>query len=356
MAVEVWVGTHKGAFRLHTADRVHWDLEGPHFAGDEVHHVAQDPRDPERFYAAAGSAWFGSHLYTSVDGGKNWKQSDEGLALQGIEGGTLKRIWHVAPGADDERGVVYLGAEPGALFRSEDWGESWRQCDGLTRHSTREKWMPGAGGMMVHSIQALGRGRVIAGISAAGAFRSNDNGQTWEPFNRGVLADFNPEKYPEVGQCVHKLKAHPRRREALYQQNHCGVYRADYTDQEWTDISEGLPTRFGFGLAVPGAEEQTLFTIPITSPERRYAPDGKLRVARSRDSGKTWELLGNGLPQETAYVMVYREAMDADDHDPAGVYFGTSTGTVFYSRDAGDTWQELAQYLPPIFSVSVAQA
>ena len=354
MNLQVWVGTRKGAFVFRSKDRKKWQFAGSFFEGEEVHHVAQDPRNPDRLYAAAGNAWFGSHLHASNDGGRTWKLSEEGLTLKDMPGETLKRIWHIAPGAADDRNAVYLGADPGVLFRSPDNGEHWELLDGLSRHPTREKWMPGAGGMMVHSIQCLGKGRIVAGISAAGAFRTSDLGKTWEPHNGNVLADFLPEKYPAVGQCVHKLLAHPRRRDALYQQNHCGIYRSRFANAKWTDISKGLPSRFGFALAVPAAEDDTLFTVPTTSSEKRYVSDGKLRVARSRDGGKNWELLTKGLPQSNAYVLVLREAMTSDAEDPAGVYFGTSTGTVYSTRDAGDSWQVLAPNLPPVYSVSVA--
>jgi len=346
--IAVWIGTRKGAFCFRSDDRHEWEADGPFFPGEEVHHVMQDPRDPSRAYASAGTAWFGSHLQASTDGGKTWVLSEQGLAL--------KRLWHIAPGAADEPGTIYAGGDPGVLFRSRNHGQDWEPVEGLSNHSSRPQWSEGAGGMMVHSIECLGKGHIIVGISAAGAFRSEDGGTIWEPFNAGVLADFLPVKYPEVGQCVHKLRAHPRRREALYQQNHCGIYRADFAGKEWTDISEGLPSRFGFAMAVPAAEEQTVFTIPVASSEHRFVPEGKLRVGRSRDGGRTWELLTNGLPQENAYVLVLREAMAADDRDPAGIYFGTSTGTVFYSSDAGDSWQVLAQHLPPVYSVSAATA
>jgi len=247
-----------------------------------------------------------------------------------------------------------MGADPGVLYRSPDNGASWELVPGLSLHPTREKWTPGAGGLMVHSIEPLGKGRIIAGISAAGAFRSSDSGKTWEPFNGNVRADFQPDKFPVVGQCVHSLKAHPLQRDLLFQQNHCGVYRSDFCAQDWTDISKGLPSRFGFALAVPAAEKQTLFTIPIHSAEHRFVPGGKLRVARSRAVGRTWKFLTKGLPQENAYVLILRQAMTSDDRDPAGIYFGTSTGTLFYSRDAGDSWHVLAQHLPPIYSVSTA--
>lgn len=368
-AVRIWVGTRKGAFVFTSKDRKKWDCDGPFFSGQEVHHVAQDPRDPKRHYAAVGNAWFGSHLHASTDHGKTWQISEKGLEVKGITGkswavtekgmelkeipdATLKRIWHVAPGADDEPGVVYVGAEPAVLFRSGDNGANWEMVRSLSDHSTRPKWTPGAGGLMVHSIQCLGKGRVIVGISAAGAFRSSDGGKTWASFNGNVRTDFQPEKFPEVGQCVHKLKAHPANPSALYQQNHCGVYRADFSAEKWTDISDGLPTQFGFGLAVPKAEKDTLFTIPIDSAEARYVPQGKLRVARSRNGGKTWKLLTKGLPQSDAYVLILREAMTSDDRDPAGVYFGTTSGTLFHTRDAGDSWSVLADNLPPIYAVS----
>ena len=168
--------------------------------------------------------------------------SENGLSTEAkLPGAPLKRIWHIAPGAADEPGVVWLGADPGVLFRSNDNGENWEVVEGLTNHPSRSKWTEGGGGMMVHSIQALGKGRVIAGISAAGAFRTTDSGRTWEPFNGNVLADFQPVKFPEVGQCVHKLLAHPRHRDALYQQNHCGIYRARFTASKWQDISKACP-------------------------------------------------------------------------------------------------------------------
>jgi len=368
-AVRIWVGTRKGAFAFTSKDRKKWTAEGPFFGGQEVHHVAQDPRDPKRHYAAVGNAWFGPHLHASSDNGKSWKISEKGLEVHGIVGkswvvtdkgmemketpeATLKRIWHIKPGAADEPGMVYLGGDPGVLFRSGDNGANWEMMNGLNNHPTRSKWNPGAGGMMVHSIECLGGGRMIVGISAAGAFRSSDGGKTWQPFNGNVRADFNPEKFPEVGQCVHKLKSHPHKPDALYQQNHCGVYSAEFGGVKWRDISKGLPSRFGFALAVPAAEKQTLFTVPVDSAEERFVPGGKLRVARSRDGGKTWKLLTKGLPQENAFVLILREAMTSDERDPAGVYFGTSSGTLFHTRDAGDSWHVLADNLPPIYSVS----
>ena len=354
--IAVWIGTRKGAFSATSTSRKTWNIEGPHFRGWEVNHVSQDPREPKRMYAAVNSSWFGPHIHASTNGGKSWKLSEKGLELKSIPNESIKRVWNICPGAADEPGVVYAGCDPGALFRSHDWGKTWEEVPSLTAHPTREKWTPGAGGMCLHSIQALGKGRVIVAISAAGAFRTFDSGATWSPFNGNVRCDFRPDKFPEVGQCVHKLLAHPHDPEALYQQNHCGIYRANLNDDRWKDISKGLPTRFGFGLAIPAAEPQSMFTVPIDSSEYRANPDGKFRVARSRDAGKTWELLTRGLPQKNAHLLVLREAMTSDSLDPAGVYVGTTSGQVFYTRDAGKNWQILADNLPAVYSLSVAAA
>jgi photosystem II stability/assembly factor-like uncharacterized protein len=352
----VWIGTRKGAFSFSTDNRKAWSIGGPHFRGSEVNHLSQDSREPKRLYAAVNSAWFGPHIHASTNGGKSWKLSEKGLELKCVPDQSIKRIWHICPGHADEPGVVYAGADPGALFRSDDWGRTWQEVPSLTNHATRAQWTPGAGGMCLHSIQCLGKGRIVVAISAAGVFRTLDGGATWSPFNTGTRADFLPNKFPEVGQCVHKLLAHPSDPESLYQQNHCGIYRGKLNDKKWTDVSRGLPSRFGFGLAIPAAEPRSMFTVPMESPEYRCNPEGKFRIARSRDAGKTWKLLTRGLPQRDAHLLVLREAVASDDLDPAGVYVGTTSGQVFYTRDAGDNWQILAENLPAVYSVSVASA
>jgi hypothetical protein len=352
--ISVWVGTRKGAFVFRSANRKSWDVDGPFFKGWEVNHVVQDPRDPKRVYAAVNSAWFGPHIHGSTNSGKTWKPSDEGFAVKSVPEAKLARAWHIEPGHAEQPGVVFAGGDPGVLFRSEDWGKNWQEVTSLNTHATRSQWTPGGGGMMVHSIQCLSKESIVVGMSVAGAFRSSDGGATWTPHNGNVRADFQPKKFPEVGQCVHHLLAHPRNTRQLYQQNHCGVYRAKFDAAKWTDISRGLPTRFGFCLAVPAAERETLFTVPIESPNFRCNPKGRLQVGRSRDGGKSWTLLSRGLPQKNAYLLVLREAMASDDQSPSGVYFGTTGGQVFYTRDAGDSWHALAEHLPPVYSVSVS--
>ncbi|HYL35803.1 MAG TPA: hypothetical protein VEV17_07820 [Bryobacteraceae bacterium] len=352
----IWVGTRKGAFVFRSSDRKSWDIEGPLFPGAEINHIIQDPRNPKLTYAAAWTTWFGPHLQVTSNGGKTWNLSEAGLEMKCVPDTSLKRIWCIQPGHQEQPGVVWLGGEPGALFRSDDWGRSWSEVASLTAHPTRPQWTPAMGSITLHCIQCPRKDRIIAAISVGGVFRSNDGGASWSPFNGHVLADFQPQpvKYPEIGQCVHKLLAHPADPDMLYQQNHCGVYRARSDAKNWTNITRGLPTRFGFGLALPAAEEKTLFTVPMDSVEFRCNPEGRFRVACSRDGGKKWELLGSGLPQKHAHLTVLREGMCADSLSPPGVYVGTVNGTLFHSRDSGKKWQVLAEYLPAILSVSAS--
>ena len=271
---------------------------------------------------------------------------------------SIKRVWHIAPGAADEPGVVWAGADPGALFRSKDWGENWEQVSSLTLHPTREKWMPGAGGMCLHSIQPLGKGRIVVAISAAGAFRSLDGGETWEPHNGGgtrpILCRTNFQWSGSVcTSCWHI----PKSRKSCISRTIAASIAQKTQQQEMDGCQQRgtLPLAFRLrALAVPAAEPDTMFTIPMEGAEYRCNPNGSLTVARSRDGGKTWKLLRKGLPQKNAHVTVLREAMTSDALSPAGVYFGTAGGTLYGTRNAGDTWSVIAENLPPVYSVTAA--
>jgi photosystem II stability/assembly factor-like uncharacterized protein len=364
MAGMILAGTRKGLFLLRGDDgRGSWTLEEPTLEGWEIFHAMQDPRDGS-LYAAANNFVYGATVHRSTDNGKTWTRS-EGLGLP--EDGELKleKTWHVEPGRASEPGRLWLGAAPGVLFRSDDSGESWEVNEALLGHPTREQWNPGAGGMCTHSIQLdpADDSRMYVGISAAGVFRSEDGGESWAPANKGTAAEFNPDDpYPEVGQCVHKLLLHPGLDGRLWQQNHCGVYRTDDRGENWERLEgNGLPSAFGFPLALDHTRPDAAFVIPedkVHSPDvgggNRITTDGRLRVYRTEDGGQSWEATSNGLP-ERAWVEVVREGMASDEETPAGIYFGTKSGSVFVSPSTGDAWIEAARHLPAILSVEVGE-
>jgi photosystem II stability/assembly factor-like uncharacterized protein len=249
---------------------------------------------------------------------------------------------------------VYAGVEDAALFRSVDGGKSWTELSGLRQHQTGPAWQPGAGGMCLHTILLdPARERIYVAISAAGAFRSSDNGQTWAPINRGLRSEYIPDADAEVGHCVHRLAMHPARPNVLFMQKHWDVMRSDNGGDSWTEVSGNLPTDFGFVIDVHAHEPETIYVVPIKSDSEHYPPDGKLRVYRSRTGGNEWEALTTGLPQENCFVNVLRDAMAVDSLDSCGVYFGTTGGQVYVSADAGDTWSAVARDLPAVLSVEV---
>jgi len=364
--VRVLVGTRKGAFIL-TSDekRQKWDVSEPHFAGWEMYHLKGSPIDPNRIYASQSSGWFGQLIQRSNDGGKTWEPVGKEFTYAGVPGthqwydGTqhpweFKRVWHLEPSLT-ELDTVYAGVEDAAIFKSTDGGGSWAELPGLRCHDTGPRWQPGAGGMCLHTIlqDPTDPRRLYIAISAAGAFRTDDGGETWKPINRGLTSQYIPDPNAEVGHCVHRVAFHPSRPNVLYMQKHWDVMRSDDSGDNWHEVSGNLPCDFGFPIDVHAHEPQTIYVVPIKSDSEHFPPDGKLRVYRSRTGGDEWEALTNGLPQGDCYVNVLREAMAVDSLDSCGIYFGTTGGQVYCSPDSGDTWAPIVRDLPAVLSVEV---
>jgi photosystem II stability/assembly factor-like uncharacterized protein len=364
--VRVLVGTRKGAFVL-TSDgnREKWEISGPYFGGWEIYHLKGSPVNPDRIYASQSNGWFGQQMQRSDDGGKTWTPVGNQFIYQGTPGTHMwydgsehpwefKRIWHLEPSLTEAE-VVYAGAEDAALFRSADGGQTWTELSGLRGHGTGPKWQPGAGGMCLHTIliDPTNPQRMFIAISAAGAFRTEDGGQTWKPINRGLRSEYIPDPDAEVGHCVHRLALHRSRPDTLFMQKHWDVMRTDDAGDNWREISGNLPTDFGFVIDVHSHHPQTLYVVPIKSDSEHYPLDGKLRVYRSKVGGNEWECLGTGLPQGDCYVNVLRDAMAVDSLDTCGVYFGTTGGQVYCSADEGDSWKAIVRDLPAVVAVEV---
>ncbi|WP_200175505.1 WD40/YVTN/BNR-like repeat-containing protein [Tomitella cavernea] len=362
-SVRVLVGTRKGAFIL-SADgaRRNWRVDGPLFAGWEIYHVAGSPADPERIWASQSTGWFGQQVQRSDDGGVTWSPVGNEFAYAGTVGdhqwydGTLRpweftRVWHFEPSPSDPD-FVWAGVEDAALFSSADGGATWRESPSL-RACRGSDWMPGAGGLGLHTIvlDPADPKRMFVAISAAGVFRTDDAGATWAPANRGLHSGHLPDPDAEIGHCVHRISMHPSRPSTLFMQKHWDVMRTDDAGENWYEISGDLPTDFGFPVQVHAHEPETVYVVPITSDEFHVPPDGRLRVYRSRTGGTEWEPLTAGLPQRNCYVNVLRDAMSVDTFDSCGVYFGTTGGQVYASRDSGDTWEAVVRDLPAVLSV-----
>jgi hypothetical protein len=362
--VRLLVGTRKGAFVL-TSDegRSQWDVRGPHFTGWEIYHVKGSPADPNRLWASQSTGWFGQLIQRSDDGGQTWEPMGNEFSYEGDPGthqwydGTphpweFTRVWHLEPSATDPD-ALHAGVEDAALFRSGDGGKTWQEIPGLREQGSGSAWMPGAGGMCLHTIvvDPEDSDRIYVAISAAGVFRTDDGGKTWRAVNRGLRSEGLPDGEAEVGHCVHRIAMHPSRPNVLYMQKHWDVMRSDDAAESWHEISGDLPSDFGFPIAVHAHEPETIYVVPIKSDSEHIPPDGKLRVYRSRTGGNEWEALTDGLPQKDCYVNVLRDAMAVDSLDSCGIYFGTTGGQVYASADSGDSWEPIVRDLPSVLSV-----
>jgi photosystem II stability/assembly factor-like uncharacterized protein len=363
------VGTRKGAFLYHAdASRKEWRLDGPHYLGCIVHHLVLDPRDGRTMLMATRTGHLGPTVLRSTNRGRSWVEVKEPPAFAKVpEGETGRAVDHVfwlSPGLPSQPEVWWAGTSPQGLFRSEDGGITWSEMIGFNHDvvallASRLDATPD--GPIVHSILVDPRDprHLYVGLSGGGTFESVDEGISWRPLNRGVLADFLPEKYPEFGQDPHLMAIHPLNPDRLYQQNHCGIYRLDRPGETWTRIGESMPKEvgdIGFPIVLHPRDPDMLWVIPMdgTTVWPRTSPDGKPAVYRSKNGGMSWERQAAGLPPRDAWLTVKRQAFAADAGKPLGLYFGTTGGEIWMSTDEGRRWRVLARHLPEIYTVQAA--
>lgn len=340
--MKIAIGTEKGGY---VADTATGEVSGPRFEGWKVTAFGASPAGDH--LAAVGSNWFGPSLHRSRDWSE-WHQEEHGPSYGDRH--ELSQIWTLSTVG----GRIYAGVAEAGLFASDDDGRSWHEIDGLNRHRTREEWMPGFGGLCAHRILAHGDTMWVA-ISAVGVFRSDDGGTTWELKNDGVPAAGTPPDAPrpEVGYCVHNLDHDPTRPGHLWRQDHTGVFRSTDGGDSWRRIEDGLPGGFGFVMRRDHGSGR-LFVVPLHSDGNRLPVDGALRAYVSEDDGDSWKVAGSGWDDARTYTAVLRGAVDADGE--GAVSFGTTSGRVWWTQDAGDSWRQLAATFPRIGAVSIVAA
>ncbi len=360
---KVLLGTTKGVFVLSDKGDDTWNFSGPHCTNWPVNHVVGEG---DNLWACGGNAFWGAAVLRSTDGGENWTfkrlsggEIDDWLVKEpeladmfGLPkdevlpfNGQIDALWSLKRVG----GKLYCGAKPAMLFMSEDDGETWEKVNGLTDQEGAENWQPGGAGLTLHTILAdpAAPEKLWVGISAAGVFATEDGGKTWDRRNRKSNEDDK-----EVGHCVHNIARASTDGDLLYQQNHHGVWRSYDGGRSWQSISEGLPSDFGFPIAVSPIDPQTIFVLPLNGDTRgRFPPDASAAVYVSKDGGDSWTKTQNGLPTENCYFTVLRQAMATDAK--GGMYFGTNSGSVFMTRNDGESYEEIAQHLPTLLSVEV---
>ena len=351
----VLVGTRKGCFLLESDEaRRDWQLRGPFCEGWPVYHAVYDA-DSGSIYAAAASEWHGSAVWRSPDLGETWEHSSEGLAYEAEGEKKMSKVSNLAV----KNGRLLAGVEMPGIFESKDGGKMFSPLTTLAGQPGSEGWddpanqPPGHLGISAIMFDPEQDERFWAIVQGVGLFETQDDAKTWAPRNRGLRADW-PREHEEVGFCVHKLARSRADGNRMFQQNHVGMHRSDDRGASWTEITEGLPTEFGFAAVTHPHDRDTFHVIPLDPDHARTMPHGKAAVWRTTDAGSTWNRADNGLPQEDAYLGVLREGMAGDTYDVPGYYFGTSTGQIYASNDDAASWREIASYLPAISSVEVA--
>ncbi len=371
-AVALLVATRKGAFVFKgDKGRRKWSIAGPMFFGHVVHHMVLDPRDRRTLLAAARTGHLGPTIFRSIDFGRNWKEAAKPPAFPKVIGAQKGRVvdhtFWLTPGHASEAGAWYAGTSPQGLFRSEDGGDTWAGVAGFNDHPKYTQWTGGEqdgtpDGPKLHSVIVDPRDarHLYIGMSSGGVFESTDGGAGWKPLNAGCRVDFLPDPHPEYGHDPHCVRQHPLAPDILYQQNHCGIYRMERPIGSWVRIGASMPKKIGdigFPLVLHPRDPRTAWVFPMdgTSVWPRTSPGGKPAAYVTRNAGKTWQRQDAGLPASQGWFTVKRQAMSGDAHDPLGLYFGTTGGELWASRNEGAKWTCIARHLPEIYAVEAVE-
>ena len=366
------VATRKGAWIYRgDASRRQWRADGPHFLGHIVYHAVLDPRDRRTLLLAARTGHLGPTVFRSADLGKTWKEAARPPAFpkapEGEKGRVVDHVFWLTPGHASEPATWYAGTSPQGLFRSDDGGDTWEPVSGLNDHPEYRVWMGSEqdgtpDGPKLHSIIVDPRDplHLYLAMSSGGVHESVNGGRDWRPLIKGleVVEDLDPSNVSfHDPHCVRLCATQPDR---LYQQNHCGTYRIDRPSDQWVRIGKSMPKTvgdIGFPLVLHPRDPETLWTFPMDGSGvwPRTSPGGKPAAYVSRNGGKSWKRLDTGLPKSQAWLTVKRHAMTADARDPVGLYFGTTGGDLWASRNEGARWACLARYLPEIYAVEAAE-
>jgi hypothetical protein len=372
MSDRLIAATRKGLFTIERGAPKRWSISRASFLADNVGQALVDPRNPKDWYAALHHGHFGTKLHRSRDGGETWQEvavpvyppQPEGEVEKDMWGKPvawkLERIWALAAGHRDHPGQLWAGTLPGGLFRSNDHGDTWEMVRTLWDHPKRKEWFGGGMDMPgIHSICVDPRDgrRVRVGVSCGGVWQTDDGGNSWDCRATGMWAAYMPpeRKFDPNIQDPHLITQCTAKPDYLWAQHHNGIFRTIDGAANWTEVTGVQPSSFGFAVSVHPKDPDTAWFVPAIKDEKRIPANGQVVVTRTRDGGKSVEVLRNGLPQEHAYDIVYRHALDVDESGNRLV-FGSTTGSLWVSEDQGDSWQTVSHHLPPVYAVQFVRS